>query len=343
MTIGLGFIGAGNHARHHMKEFSQLPGNELLRVVDIKSSRAADAVRDFPSLRSSSTLVELLADPEVDAVVIATPAESHRELVEKALDAGKHVLLEKPMAHIPEDALAIVNAATAHPDLVVLVGHCERFNSAYIDARKAIDENQLGEPRFASASRLSPLHLTNPDWALGVLDTAVHDIDILLWLIGDQPVAVAAQGVRVNPDVPIFDHVSYQIHFDNGALAQGHIGWVKFGEGYPMRENAHPRLFVAGTSGTLSMDLWRRPVAVSNNVSGSYFWPDNVLTGYGDYFTEVKEQNYRFLRAVTEGKVLPIKPREAYNAVLVAHGAYKSLTQNNGGIISLGDKRAATR
>jgi len=335
VNVGLGFIGAGNHARHHMKEFAQLPGAVLVRVVDIRHIRAEEAAHDFSPLRVSSTLAELLADSDVDAVVIATPAESHRELVEAALAAGKHILLEKPMAHTPEDALAIANAAAAHPELVLLVGHSERFNRAYIDARKAIDENHVGVPRFASASRLSPLHLNDPGWTLGVLDTAVHDIDIMLWLIGDRPVAVAANGVRVNPDLSIFDHVTYQIHFADGALAQGHVGWVKFGDGYPMSGNAHPRLFIAGTAGTLSLDLWQRPVAVDNNLSGAYFWPDDVLTGYGDYFTELTAQNYAFVRAVTEGKPLSIMPAEAYQAVRVAHAARESLTRNNGSLILL--------
>jgi myo-inositol 2-dehydrogenase / D-chiro-inositol 1-dehydrogenase len=234
------------------------------------------------------------------------------------------------MAHTPEDALAIAQAAEAHPHLVCLVGHCERFNRAYLDARRAVDEGRVGTPRFAWASRLSPLHLNDPVWQLGTLDTAVHDIDVLLWLVGDRPVAVAAQGTTVNPELPIPDQVTYQIRFASGALAQGHIGWVPFSGGYPMRGNAHPRLFLAGTGGTLSLDLWQRPVAVDSQASGAYFWPDDVLVGYGEYFTEVTAQDYAFLQAISTGRPLPIRPREAWQAVQVAHAAHESLTRHNG-------------
>ncbi len=332
--IGLGFIGAGNHARHHIKEFSRLPQARLELVYDLAPERAAEAARDFPPLRAAS-LEALLSAPEVAGVVIATPAETHRALVEAALAAGKPILLEKPMAHTPEEALAIAEAADAHPELTLLVGHCERFNRAYIDTKKAVDEGRVGTPRFAWASRLSPLHLNDPAWKLGTLDTAVHDIDILLWLIGDRPVAVSACGTTANPALSLPDHVAYQIRFAGGALAQGHIGWVPFSGGYPLRGNAHPRLFLAGTGGTVSLDLWQRPVAVFSQAEGDYFWPDDVLVGYGDYFTEVTAQDYAFLRALAEQTPLTITPREAYRAVQVAHAAFESLTRQGGAWVTL--------
>jgi predicted dehydrogenase len=333
--MGLGFIGAGNHARHHIGVFARLDRACPVAVFDSEAARAEQAARDFPPLRQTATLEALLADPKVEGVVIATPAETHLALVEAALAAGKHILLEKPMAHTPADAQAIVSAAEAHPNRVLLVGHCERFNRAYIDAKQAVTEGKVGVPRFAWASRLSPLHLNDPAWHLGTLDTAVHDIDLLLWLLGSRPVRVAAQGTTVHPELAIADHVAYQIHFENGALAQGHIGWVPFTGGYPMSHNAHPRLFLAGTAGTISLDLWQRPVAVHSHADGTYFWPDDVLVGYGDYFTEVTAQDYAFLRAISAGISLPIQPREACQAVVVAHAAHESLTRQGGAPVSL--------
>lgn len=325
MEIGLGFIGAGNHALHHLKEFSQLPGARPIAVFDVLPERAPAAAARHEGLQAVNSVEDLLSSAHVQAVVIATPAETHLELTRQALEAGKHVLLEKPMADTPEAAHAIAEAAAAHPDLVLLVGHGERFNKAYLDARKAIQEDHLGRPRFISASRISPLHLNNPDWKLGVLDTAIHDMDLMLWLMGSRPVAVAAQAVHVQPGMSIPDHATYQIRFENGALAQGHIGWVDFQGGYPMRDNAHPRLFMAGEHGTLQLDLWRRPVAVNNQKTGAYFWPDDVLVGYAEYHTQISAQNLAFLEAIACGKPLPITPAEASLAVAVAHAAYQCL------------------
>jgi myo-inositol 2-dehydrogenase/D-chiro-inositol 1-dehydrogenase len=333
--VNLGFLGAGNHARHHMREFSRLPQARLTSVYDVVLSRAETAARDFPPLRAAPSVETLLHHSDVEGVVIATPAETHSDLVEAALAAGKHVLLEKPMAHTPEEADRIAAAAEQRPDQQVLVGHCERFNRAYIDVRKAIDDGHIGTPRFASATRLSPLHLNDPAWSLGTLDTAVHDIDILLSLFASSPVAVSAQGTTVNADLPIPDNVIYQILFADGALAQGHIGWLPFSGGYPLSGNAHPRLFVAGTGGNVQLDLWQRPVAVHTYRSGAYFWPDDVLVGYGDYFTEVTAQDFAFVSMIESGGTPPITPREAAMAVRVAHAAHESLTHRGGAQVVL--------
>jgi predicted dehydrogenase len=324
MRIGLGFIGAGNHALHHMKEFSRLGQVSAVAVYDTLHERAQMAAAKYPGLTVTKDLDELLAHPDVDAVIIATPAETHLEITRAALSAGKHILLEKPMAHTPEDAQEIARLAAKHPDQILLVGHVERYNRPYMDARKAIDDNELGIPRFISASRISPLYLNNSDWMLGTLDTAVHDIDLMIWLMGDRPVSVSAQGTKANPDYPIYDHVSYQIKFANGGLAQGHIGWIDFKGGYPMLHNAHPRMFIAGTHGSLQLDLWMRHTAINNQLSGAYFYADDINKGYADYFTEVTAQLYGFIQCVLGNQKPQITPDEASLAVKVAHAAHES-------------------
>lgn len=332
MTIGLGFIGVGNHGRHHLHEFSRLPGCTPRLVCDLEPKHVALAQRDFPGVGAADA-ASLAADPQIDAVVICTPAESHRALVELALKHGKHVLVEKPLAHEPADARAIANLAAAHPERIVMVGHCERFDRAYLDARRAVDAGEVGTPRFISASRLSPLHLNSRDWHLGPLDTAVHDIDLMLWLMGDRPVSVSARAVERTAGAG-WDHVSYDIRFANGALAQGHIGWIDFKSSYPLAQNAHPRLFLDGTGGSLTVNLWSRPVAVHNSAANRYFWPDDVLLGYGDYGTVLTATDAAFLRAIATGGPSPMPAAEAAAALEVAHAAWQS-ARADGRIISL--------
>lgn len=329
MTVGLGFIGAGQHALHLLREFSRLPEAVPLRITDPLEDRVRAAVESFPGLRAAISVEELLTDAAVEAVVVATPGETHLPLARQVLESGRHLLLEKPMADSPAAARELVRVAAKHPGQVFMVAHGERFNKAYLDARRAIDEGQIGEPRFASASRLSPLHLNNAEWKLGVMDTAVHDMDVMAWLLGDVPVEVSAQAVRVRPGFPIPDHATYQIRFKRGGLAQGHIGWVEFRGGYPMDGNAHPRLLVVGTAGTIQLDLWQRPVAVYSEEKHRYFWADSVLVGYGDYPTQITEQNAAFLRAVRHpGRFsLPISPAEAARAVELAHAAASSIAE----------------
>jgi len=337
MRTGIGFIGAGNHALHHMKEFARLGQVDAVSVFDTMPERAQAAANRYPSMEAASSLDELLNRADVHAVVIATPAETHLEITEKALRAGKHILLEKPMAHTPDDAQHIVDLCDEHPELLVLVGHVERYNRAYMDARKAIDDNELGVPKFISASRITPLHLNNAEWKLGNFDTAVHDIDLMMWLMGDEPVSVSAQATKVNPNYPIKDHATYQITFANGGLAQGHIGWIDFKGGYPMPNNAHPRMFIAGSHGSLHIDLWRRTTAINNQATGAYFYADDVLLGYADYFTEVTAQLFGFIQAIAGNQTLPITPREACRAVRVSHAAYQCIQPGHPGWMSLID------
>lgn len=322
MTIGLGFIGVGNHGRHHLHEFSRLPGCTLRLVADLNADHAAAACHDFPGV-TAATAELLCASPDIGAVVICTPAESHRALVELALAHGKHVLVEKPLAHNPADAWAIAALAAKHSDRTFMVGHCERFDRAYLDARRAVDDGEVGTPRFISASRLSPLHLNSRDWRLGPLDTAVHDIDLMLWLMGDRPISVSARAVERSAGTG-WDHVTYDIRFAGGALAQGHIGWVDFKSSYPLTANAHPRLFLDGTGGSLTVNLWQRPVAVHNSAANRYFWADDVVTGYGDYSTVVTAADAAFLRAIVTGGPSPMPASAAALALEVAHAAWQS-------------------
>ncbi len=331
MTIGLGFIGVGNHGRHHLHEFSRLSGATPRLVCDLNPAHVAAARRDFPNIQAVDAAT-LVASPNIEAVVICTPAESHRALVELALTHGRHVLVEKPLAHNPADAHAIAALAAAHPDRIVMVGHCERFNRAYLDARRAVETGEVGTPRFIAASRLSPLHLNNREWQLGPLDTAVHDIDLILWLMGDRPVSVTARAAERTSGTG-WDHVTYDIRFANGALAQGHIGWVDFRDSYPLSQNAHPRLFLDGTSGSLTVNLWQRPVAVHNSQNNRYFWPDEVVIGYGDYPTVVTAADAAFLHAIATGAPSPMPATAAASALEVAHAAWQSAREDGRSIL----------
>lgn len=319
-----GFIGAGAHGCHQMRAFAAQVDCRVAAIFDIDRQVAEAAGKQFECAVVCSEMDALLSNRELDAVVIATPAETHAAIAQACLEAGKHVLIEKPLAHDIEAGKVILALAEAHPELKVLIGHAERFNRSYIDCKKAINEGVVGVPRFLSASRLSPLHLNDLNWVLGPLDTAVHDIDILLWLVQDQPVRVVAQGNSCrDPDGPC-DTVAYQIEFAKGALAQGYISWVDFGSAYPMSGNAHPRLFVHGTGGSLQMDLWQRPVRVDSRLEGRNYFLDDVLIGYGDYPTQTASQAAHFIECLDGRAELRCSPQDAYRALFVAYAAHRS-------------------
>ncbi|MCC5835187.1 MAG: Gfo/Idh/MocA family oxidoreductase [Opitutales bacterium] len=320
----LGFIGAGAHGCHQMRAFAAQADCSVRAIFDVDSQAAEAAGKRFESAIVCSSMDVLLALEELEAVVIATPAETHAAITEACLKAGKHVLIEKPLAHDVQAGEAILASAAAHPELKVLVGHAERFNRSYIDCKKAVSDGAVGVPRFLSASRLSPLHLNDLNWVLGPLDTAVHDIDILLWLIEDQPISVTAQGNSCRTLDGPCDTIAYQIEFSQGALAQGFISWVDFGPAYPMPDNAHPRLFVHGTGGSLQLDLWQRPVRLDSRQLGRNYFLDDVLIGYGDYPTQTAAQAAHFIDCLNGRAELRCSPQEAYRALFVAYAAHRS-------------------
>jgi predicted dehydrogenase len=200
-------IGAGALGFHHARILREVAGAEMVGIYDADPQRAAAVsaelgVRAFPSAEA------MLA--AVDAAVIAVPTTSHGEVALQALDAGVHLLIEKPIAASVEEADAIVSRAEAN-GLIVATGHVERFNGAL----RAVDE-YLEDPRFVESHRLAPFGPRGTDVAV-VLDLMIHDIDLLLGLVRRPVETVDAVGVGVltgNVDI-----ANARLVFEGGAVA----------------------------------------------------------------------------------------------------------------------------
>lgn len=205
--VRAGVIGAGALGFHHARILREVAGAEMVGIYDADPQRAAAVsaelgVRAFPSAEA------MLA--AVDAAVIAVPTTSHGEVALQALDAGVHLLIEKPIAASVEEADAIVSRAEAN-GLIVATGHVERFNGAL----RAVDE-YLEDPRFVESHRLAPFGPRGTDVAV-VLDLMIHDIDLLLGLVRRPVETVDAVGVGVltgNVDI-----ANARLVFEGGAVA----------------------------------------------------------------------------------------------------------------------------
>jgi predicted dehydrogenase len=200
-------IGAGSLGFHHARILRSVPGAEMVGIYDADPARAAAVsaelgVHAFPSREA---LLEA-----VDAAVVAVPTTAHAEVALAALDAGVHLLIEKPIAASVEEADAIVVRAGA-AGVVVATGHVERFNGAL----RAVDQ-YLEDPRFVESHRLAPFGPRGTDVAV-VLDLMIHDIDLLLGLVGRPVESVDAVGVGVltgNVDI-----ANARLVFEGGAVA----------------------------------------------------------------------------------------------------------------------------
>ena len=231
----VGVLGVGSLGFHHARILREVPGAEMAGVYDDDAARLEKVAAEL-GVRAFRSRGELLES--VDAAVIAVPTTVHTEVALPAIDAGVHLLIEKPIASTLEEAEAIVSAARER-NLVVLTGHVERFNGALRAC-----EPYLEDPRFIESHRLAPFNPRGTDVAV-VLDLMIHDIDLVLGLVGTPVETVDSIGVPVL--TPSADIANARLSFANGAVANITASRVSFER---MRKI---RFFQ--TSGYMSLDL----------------------------------------------------------------------------------------
>ena len=205
--LRVGVLGVGSLGFHHARILREVSGAHMVGVHDASAERTA-AVSQELGVPGFASREELLAS--VDAAVIAVPTTAHAEVAMAALDAGVHLLIEKPIASTLEEADRIVSRAKEQ-GLVVATGHVERFNGALRACEEFLDE-----PRFIESHRLSPFGPRGTDVAV-VLDLMIHDIDLVLGLVGRPADQVDAVGVGVL--TPNVDIANARLVFGGGAVA----------------------------------------------------------------------------------------------------------------------------
>jgi predicted dehydrogenase len=233
--VAVGVVGVGALGSHHARILSGLEGASLIGVYD-RAAAVGRAVAERLQTRAFPSREELLE--AVEAVTIAVPTPAHHDVGLAALRAGRHVLMEKPLAATLEAADELVEAARSR-DLVLQVGHVERFNRALRAARPYLDQ-----PRFIESHRLAPFQPRGSDVAV-ILDLMIHDLDLVLDLVGQPPIEVRAAGVPVV--TPHIDIANARLEFSSGAVANITASRVS------LQRVRKLRLFQ--TTGYLSLDL----------------------------------------------------------------------------------------
>jgi predicted dehydrogenase len=222
--IGLAVVGAGYWGPNLVRNAQLTPALRLRRVCDVDLDRARQVVGRYSTVQVTDDYAEVLADPAVQAVAIATPATTHLALATAALRAGKHVLLEKPMAASHAEALQLVAEADA-AGLVLMLDHTYCYTPVVQHLRGMVDRGELGELQYWDSVRIN-LGLVRPDLDV-VWDLAPHDLAILDLLLPDPvvPVAVAAHGSDpLGRGQVSVAHLAVQL--SNGALAHLHVNWL---------------------------------------------------------------------------------------------------------------------
>jgi UDP-N-acetylglucosamine 3-dehydrogenase len=182
LTVPVAVVGAGNMGRHHARNYHELPDAELRAVVDGDTARAEELASRFGAAAYPTVEALLEAEPDVAAVSVAVPTTAHTAVARTLLEAGVHVLVEKPIAPTIEEADELV-ALARERDLVLAVGHVERFNPAVRELRRLIDDGRVGSILSLVARRVGVMPPQVKD-ANVIVDLAVHDIDIFGYLLG---------------------------------------------------------------------------------------------------------------------------------------------------------------
>jgi len=220
--IGVGVVGLGYWGPNLLRVLTELPGVQVRAICDLDAERLNRFAQRHPSVRATSRLADLLEDPAIAAIVIATPVFSHYEVAGRCLDAGKHTFVEKPLAASTEHATNLVARAAAR-DLRLMCGHVFLYSPPVRAIQDLLANGELGEVYFISSSRVN-LGLHQRDVSV-VWDLGPHDFSILLSWLGESPTSVRAIGrdsiVSGLPDVAFID-----LAFASGVIAHVELSWL---------------------------------------------------------------------------------------------------------------------
>jgi len=220
--IGTGVIGYGYWGPNLVRNFAENQNTELLAVSDLRTERLSLVERRYPSVRGTSDHQELLADRTIQAVAIATPVSSHFELALQALEAGKHVLVEKPMTATSDDALRLIEEAERR-NLVLMVDHTFVYTGAVRKIWELTSTGRLGEIYYYDSTRVN-LGLFQHDVDV-IWDLAVHDLSIMDYVLPLRPCAVAATGM--NHVAGSTENIAYiTAFFQDHLIAHVNVNWL---------------------------------------------------------------------------------------------------------------------
>ncbi|WP_339923729.1 Gfo/Idh/MocA family oxidoreductase [uncultured Cyclobacterium sp.] len=233
--IGIGIIGAGNFSSRHIEAIQKIPSLEL-KAICRRDAAALSLLTDKYKLKGVTDYRELLSDPGIDAVLIATPHHLHTTIALEAAAAGKHILLEKPMASTYSDCKAI-HEASVKSDIKLMIGQVAQFSPSFIAAKTAIASGEIGEIHMVKATSISFWkHGDRKDWHLKktsgggyLLTVAIHQLDALCALIPSDVSSVTASMTNAFHEDEVDDGGVIVLDFKKGQKASLHYSGFKNG------------------------------------------------------------------------------------------------------------------
>ncbi|HEX7225332.1 MAG TPA: Gfo/Idh/MocA family oxidoreductase [Candidatus Limnocylindria bacterium] len=319
-TLRAGVVGLGMMGRNHVRVWDEaVPGVELAAVAD-PDAGAVERATAGRRARGYATVERMLAEESLDLVSIVAPTSLHLPVTLAALAAGANVLVEKPIAATREEAVAMMDAATAAGKMLT-VGHIERFNPAIRELRRRLEANELGRIFQIKATRLGPFPARIRDVGV-VVDLGPHDLDVMRYLVGSEPIRLYAETERrIHTDHE--DLFTGLVKFANGVVGVLDINWLTPTKQRTLSVTGERGMFVADY---LTQDLvryenpdagatWVRPSGAAPITSVS----EGEMTRYSIRREEpLVVELTEFAAAVRDGGAPPVDPHDAMVALLLA-------------------------
>jgi predicted dehydrogenase len=271
--VRVGVVGLGYWGPNLARNFAAIPGCELTWLCDASPEAREKLTDAHPGARATADLQELLDDPELDAVVLATPVPIHAELAVRVAQAGKHCFVEKPLALTAVDAERAVDAAE-QAGKTLMVGHLLEYHPAVDRLRELLTGGELGDLFYVYGNRLNLGKLRadeNALWSLGA-----HDVSVVLTLIGEEPIECVAHGESYVRE-GVQDVVFCYLRFPSGTVAHLHLSWLD-----PHKER---RLTVVGSRRMATFDDMRTEGKLTIYDKGF----DEDASSWGEYITRAGE------------------------------------------------------
>lgn len=315
-SLGIGVIGLGAIGGKHVSVLKNLREATIVGVSDL-NQELVDKTIAGTAIQGYTDYRQLLARPDLDAVIIATPDHLHKDITIEAAQAGKHILVEKPIATTVEDGEAMIEAAKK-VNVKLMVGFTLRFVPHYVQAREIIQSGKLGKIVSVYSRRMNVI--TQADrlgGRIGVLHfLGIHDFDLLHWLLGVKPDQVyTAESTSVEKRHPQENETFNTFKFKDGTLVCAHIGWNL--------TTAHPggrdfKLTVIGDKGSLDIDLASQGLMMYSE-SGSKF----PSTAPG-----LDVEDKAFIDCILDDKPVPSTGEDGITALKMVLAAIESIEKD---------------
>jgi UDP-N-acetylglucosamine 3-dehydrogenase len=306
--LGVAVIGTGFWGKNHARNYREIENTNLVAICDVNPERAK-AIANQYGVKAYTDSAEMLKDPEIQAVSVCTWSIKLAEEALKCLNAGKHVLVEKPMATDTKQAQALIDAAKAN-GLHLTVGFLMRFIPGLQQIRQAVETKKIGELVSATAKRVTQWPERIGDVGV-VKDTAIHDIDVMRFISGEDPVSVYAKMGSMRHR-QFEDYAQIMLTYESGKTAFIESNWLT-----PYKIRA---LNVTGSEAIMRLDY-----------NSQELWIENAkesLQPRIPFEEPLKAELKHFAECVTEKKTPMITGEDGYKALQIALASMESSAKN---------------